>query len=453
MDGEPLPQPLFSLLSNAAQEVSRQSEVVVLSHYDADGISAAGILCNALLRANKRLHLTLVKSLDDATIKEVGEGAKCLILADMGSGNLPALEALGAKVVVLDHHKTVGDSTKVLHINPHLFGIEGMTSGCAGAVSMLFALAIDERNWDLLPIAFAGIIGDRQHIRGLSGINLYLLQNGLQRKLVEVRPGSLLPEGKLAESLADCNDPYMIGVSGDLEGAKAMLREAKVPEDSSLEQLSDNQRRTLSSLVALHLLKQGCTTSALEELITERYFFPSWNLYGEDLAQLLNACGRTDKEGIGVALTLRDAKALSAAEELRRQYKDAIISAMKAIIKKGVTRMQNIQWFESTNTSLSGILAGLTMQFVGDCDKPTITLSIHHDVIRVSSRASFRILEKGVDLAVALREAAQSVGGVGGGHAVASGATIPKGKETEFLAKLDSIVGEQKAEKAALKPI
>jgi RecJ-like exonuclease len=45
------------------------------------------------------------------------------------------------------------------------------------------------------------------------------------------------------------------------------------------------------------------------------------------------------------------------------------------------------------------------------------------------------------------------VGGVGGGHAVASGATIPKGKETEFLAKLDSIVGEQKAEKAALKPI
>ena len=453
MDGEPLPQPLFSLLSNAAQEVSLQSEVVVLSHYDADGISAAGILCNALLRANKRLHLTLVKSLDDATIKEVGEVAKCLILADMGSGNLPALEALGAKVVVLDHHKTVGDSTKVLHINPHLFGIEGMTSGCAGAVSMLFALAMDERNWDLLPIAFAGIIGDRQHIRGLSGINLYLLQNGLQRKLVEVRPGSLLPEGKLAESLADCNDPYMIGVSGDLEGAKALLREAKIPEDSSLEQLSENQRRALSSLVALHLLKQGCTTSALEELIAERYFFPSWNLYGEDLAQLLNACGRTDKEGIGVALTLRDAKALSAAEGLRRQYKDAIISAMKAIIKKGVTRMQNIQWFESTNTSLSGVLAGLTMQFVGDCDKPTITLSIHHDVIRVSSRASFRILEKGVDLAVALREAAQSVGGVGGGHAVASGATIPKGKETEFLARLDSIVGEQKAEKAALKPI
>jgi single-stranded-DNA-specific exonuclease len=52
-----------------------------------------------------------------------------------------------------------------------------------------------------------------------------------------------------------------------------------------------------------------------------------------------------------------------------------------------------------------------------------------------------------VDLAVALREAAATVGGQGGGHAVASGATIAKGKEEAFLQKLDEIIGQQRSTK------
>ncbi len=451
MDGEQLPPPLSSLLRSAAEEVSRHPRVTVLSHYDADGLSAAGILCATLIRAGKRVHVVTTKALDDQTISEVGEGTECLILSDMGSSSLPQLEALQGKVVVLDHHAPVGDSTRLFHVNPHLFGIDGMTSACAGSMSLLFSLAVDQRNWDLLPIAFAGIVGDRQHIRGLKGVNKFLLEGGVSRGIVQVKPGSLVPPGPLLEGLQDCVDPYLIGVTGDLEGAKALLREAKVPLEATLESLSDNQRRTLSSLVALRLIKQGCTSSAMDEVITDRFFFPSWNTYGDDLAQLLNACGRTDKEGLGIALALRDEHAAEAAALLRKQYKDAIIAGMHAVIKKGVNRMENIQWFESTNTSLSGVLAGTTMQFVGDCDKPTLTIATHQQSVRVSSRATFRILERGVDLAVALREAAKSAGGSGGGHAVASGATVPLGKEQEFLTRVDSIVGEQKAKKSAAK--
>ena len=451
MDGEPLPQPLSSLLKSAAEEVSRHPRVVVLSHYDADGLSAAGILCATLLRAGKKVHVITAKALDDQTIRDAGEGAECLILLDMGSSSLPQLEALPGRVVVLDHHAPVGDSKKVIHVNPHLFGIDGMTSACAGSISMLFALTTDERNWDLLPVAFAGVVGDRQHIRGLNGVNRYLLDKGIEKGIVQVRPGSLVPTGPLLEGLTVDVDPYLIGVTGEQDGTRALLSEAKIPESATLESIDENQKRALSSLVALRLLKQGCTSSAMEELITDRYFFPSWNTYADDLAQLLNACGRTDQEGVGIALTLRDRQAADIAERLRKKYKDAIISAMRAIVERGVNRMRNIQWFESTNTSLSGVLAGTTMQFVGDCDMPTIAISKHKQNVRISSRATFRILEKGVDLAVALREAAKQVGGVGGGHAVASGATIPLGKELEFLSKLDAIVGEQKAAKSAAK--
>jgi single-stranded-DNA-specific exonuclease len=270
----------------------------------------------------------------------------------------------------------------------------------------------------------------------------------LKRKLVVVRPGSLLPEGALLDSLIETTDPYMLGVTGNPEGAKALLLEAGVTIDAKLESLDENQRRKLSSLVALNLLKQGCTTSAMEELITDRYFFPSWRYYGEDLAQLLNACGRTDQESVGVAFTLGDKAALQKAEGLRGEYKRQIVEGMAAVVKGGVSKMANLQYFYSSNPSLSGVLGGLTMQFVGDCDKPTVVLSRHPEQTRVSSRATFRILERGVDMATAMRQASANVGGIGGGHAVAAGATIPKGKEQEFLASLDKIVGEQKAKKA-----
>jgi RecJ-like exonuclease len=167
------------------------------------------------------------------------------------------------------------------------------------------------------------------------------------------------------------------------------------------------------------------------------------------LAQLLNACGRTDQEGVGVALALGDKAALQKAEGLRGEYKRQIVEGMASVVKTGITKMNSLQYFYSSNASLSGVLAGLTMQFVGDCDKPTIVLSRHPDKTRISSRATFRILDKGVDMAAALRQASAAVGGIGGGHAVAAGATIEKGKEDEFLRALDKIVGDQKAKKAS----
>jgi RecJ-like exonuclease len=87
------------------------------------------------------------------------------------------------------------------------------------------------------------------------------------------------------------------------------------------------------------------------------------------------------------------------------------------------------------------------MQYFGDRDKPTLALAEIGDEIKVSSRGTFELLEKGVDLAAALRECGQKVGGVGGGHRIASGATVPKGREKEFLDLVDRMIGEQKAQK------
>jgi RecJ-like exonuclease len=83
------------------------------------------------------------------------------------------------------------------------------------------------------------------------------------------------------------------------------------------------------------------------------------------------------------------------------------------------------------------------MQYILDQSKPTLALSDVKGKVKVSSRGTKHLVSRGLDLAAALKKAAEKVGGVGGGHAVAAGATVDAGKKSEFLASVDEIVGHQ----------
>ena len=52
MDGNVLPSKLLSRLSKAADLIRSHNFIQVYSHYDADGLSAAGIVANVLLILN-----------------------------------------------------------------------------------------------------------------------------------------------------------------------------------------------------------------------------------------------------------------------------------------------------------------------------------------------------------------------------------------------------------------
>jgi RecJ-like exonuclease len=65
--------------------------------------------------------------------------------------------------------------------------------------------------------------------------------------------------------------------------------------------------------------------------------------------------------------------------------------------------------------------------------------------LKVSSRGSHALVRRGLDLSAVMREASRAVGGDGGGHDVAAGATIPIDERDAFLAEADRLVGEQLA--------
>ena len=444
-----IPSNLLSRFKSAAAEVERASEVRVISHNDADGISSAAIVCATLLRKNKRFQCTMLKGFEEAMVRNTAQGCDLLIISDMGSSSLDVLDSLPIKVIVLDHHKPERDSSKVIHVNPHLFGIDGATSACAASVAMMLSVTVSDKNWDLLPIAFGGIVGDRQTIRGLLGLNKYLGHLGQEKGILEVRKGSLIPNGPLKESLLNSTDPFISGVSGDPDGVSRLLTEAGILDSMSLESLDGAQEMKLSSLVTLRLLTQGATLDNLEEASSENYYFSERKLYGHELSGLMNACGRSDLTGMGAALAIGDNKSLEKAEKLRQDYRKTVLDAVLAVQFKGLKQMDNLQYFFSPVPDVSSDLCSIVMQWIGDRDKPTIAFSQKNSDVKMSSRANKKMIDDGVDLSYALRTAAGSVGGVGGGHNVASGGKIPAGKEDEFIAAVDRIIGEQRAKKKA----
>ena len=439
-----VPSKLLTTLSHAADIVRGHEFIQVYSHYDADGVSAASIIAQTLLREGKEFRVTLFTTLNDYNMDIIrSTKTDCIIITDLGASYIDQLDAMKNDIVVLDHHTIISEAQRVCYANPHLYGIDGMTSGCGATMALLFAVTMNEANWDLVQVAFAGIAGDRQHINGLSGLNVYLLEEGKKRGFVEEMPGSLIPAGDLMTQLYLTTDPYIRGISGNEDGVAKILDDAGIDHGKSYMDLNEDEKRKLSSLIAVRLTEQGMLESSLNEIARTRYFLTGFKMDAEYLSSVLNSCGRAGFGGMGISAGMGDVKSIELGAKLMNDSNRDVVLNMVELDKKGLNQRNHFQWFDSTDSGFTGMLCGIAMQCIGDPDKPTIGMNQSKDPVNLSSRGMWKQLDRGIDLAVAMREACASVGGEGGGHRIAAGGSIPAEMVESFLENLDSILEKQ----------
>jgi single-stranded-DNA-specific exonuclease len=121
----------------------KQDHVVrIISHNDADGISAAGVMCNAIAKQNGKFHVTIIPRLkDENLVKFIKEKYKLFIFCDMGSANLKGISRLKGDVIIADHHQTIDSAgnlpENIVHVNPHLYGMDGTKDVSGSGVSYL----------------------------------------------------------------------------------------------------------------------------------------------------------------------------------------------------------------------------------------------------------------------------------------------------------------------------
>ncbi|GFO96261.1 exonuclease RecJ [groundwater metagenome] len=424
---------LESLGEQAASAIMEYDAVRLISHNDADGLSAAGIMCNALHRRQILFHATIVSQFDSSTVDTIEKTPQeAVILCDMGSGQAELSSKL-KNAIIIDHHKPTGKLEHV-HFNPHLAGIDGSSEMCASCGAYMVARHMGD-NTDLAGLALVGAIGDKQ---AMKNANKFILDEAVEKKAVTVKKGLRMGGDPIKELLEYSLDPFL-DITGDKEKIRTFLDEAGI--NGRINDLTEEQLVKFSSLIALRLAKQG-SISAIEPLIGDIIILNNevvTNVY--DFVNILNACGNVEKSGIGLAVCMRDVSVVDEAMTTARENQRKMINTVRkaqAQIRSG----ENIRYVMLDDTGGTGAIAGTMTRYLYS-DKPFVTLNNVEDRIKISARGTRKLVVAGLDLAFAMREAATSVGGMGGGHDVASGASIPKGTGQKFIESLDSIIGKQ----------
>jgi single-stranded DNA-specific DHH superfamily exonuclease len=425
----------------AASLIRKAKRVRIISHHDADGILSAGVESIALRRLGIGFHITLVRGLDEDIITRLNQEAnETTIMCDLGSGDIESLENVNTRLIVLDHHQIQGEAKRTLQINPHLEGLNGGDVLCGSMLSFLFALSLDEKNWDLLFLALSGAIADKQHLGGFKGPNAKILEAAIERGIVEKRKGLFL-EGEVKHAMTNSTDPYLgFDNSGSVE---SLLGKLGIEPSARIEDLDKDSMRSLTSMLALRLLSKGARPEAVENLSGDIYWFTEVKRSANSMAEDLNACGRTREEMTGLKLCFRDPDSVQKAKELRSEYEKKIMAGIQDFKAESGFKKDHIQFFYCSEPRIAGALAGIRMQYFPDQERAAFALTVLRDRTKVSCRGTKHLVRKGLDLATACREAAATVNGRGGGHSIASGALIPKGKEEKFLVHADKTIGMQ----------
>jgi single-stranded DNA-specific DHH superfamily exonuclease len=419
---------------------SQNTMVRVISHYDADGISAAAIICYALLRAGYGFHVTLSKTGPSIFNTLQYEDNPLIIFSDMGSGQLREIEELNCKAVICDHHVPLSTTIKNgIHLNSHLVGFDGGRDACGASMAFALAESLNPENNDLAWLAITGAIGDRQGEHGFKGYNNTILQDAISRGYIEQKKILNLPSGSIQESLESSINPFFVSFSGKKDSSLSLLDRLGIDPHIPVHNLDDTPKNHLLKELQEQLATQGATNS--EDLISPVPFSKSQgNL--SNLSSILNACGRLKQAGLGLSICLGDDDLLKEGHSIQVTYRHNILTGMLQLEKNGVTQLDTLQYFTLEQDTLGGTLAGLSLKYLPQTNrtKPIFSLSTKEKKIHISGRATYALVQKGMDLAHVLRTAAHAVGGQGGGHPIAAGASIPVGTEETFLKTLDATI-------------
>jgi RecJ-like exonuclease len=256
------------------------------------------------------------------------------------------------------------------------------------------------------------------------------------------------------------------GITGDEAGAVEFLAglDADLRGDGEWKRwvdLTDDDRRTVASALLKRAVASGVPADRVDDLIGTTYTLTAESEGTElrdvsEFSTLLNATARYERADVGLAVCLGDrGAALERARTLLRNHRRNLSNGLELVKSEGVTVEGNVQWFDAggrIRETIVGIVAGMALGADGiRRDLPIVAFASVEpsaegegpEERKVSARGSHALVREGLDLSAVMREAARSVGGDGGGHDVAAGATIPADERAAFVEAVDRLVGEQ----------
>ena len=471
----------LKIAKKIALKIDEAEDIVIISHIDADGITSGSIASRTLERLGKNFRIEFVKQLDEKKIEELkNENPELVWFTDLGSGMVHLMYGLNA--VITDHHvpsavvpeiprearKNLSsffneiNKNEVLQLNPHLFNRDGAVDISGAGTTYLVARELDRRNIDLTSLVVVGAVGDMQDVENLrlTGTNRIILKEAKENGYIEA-----IVDGRffgretrpIHKMLQYSTDPLLPTLTGDERRCINFLRSIGIPLKRDkwrrwIDLTFEERRLILSELVKL-ILKMGYGSEMAKRLIGEIYILKKEERGtplrdAKEFATLLNACGRYNKAFIGYQVCLGDRdEYYKRALAMLNHHRRSLVQGVNFVKEIGIIKREYLQYFHAggnINENIVGIVASMLLTEEGNRELPIIAFANSEDGnIKVSARAPRILVDKGLDFSVIMREASAQVGGFGGGHNIAAGATIPKGKEDEFLDIVEKMIKKQ----------
>jgi len=465
---EPDLNSLEACVSEAARLVSETakegSQILVLTHFDTDGLASAGILGAALSRFDASVHIRAVDGLDENVLNSAPvDTADLVVFADMGSGMLELLNSkVGKKALVLDHHQPVGKpEEKVVHVNPHMFGFDGAREVSGAGMAYLVARAMDTKNTDLSALGVVGALGDMQdrgEKRSLHGLNSIIAEDGVKAGCLKLDKDLVLygrETRPIHKALAYTSNPFLPGLSGQEDRCLALVTSAgiSVKQDErwrTLADLSDEEKQNLLSAIIHAVSSKGIAGKVALNLIGTVYTLPKEERGmptrdAREFSSLLNACGRMNRQGLAVSICLGErGSVMDEGQTVLAEYRKTIAQYMSWVTETPdrVEELGAIYVVHGEGTideNMTGSISTILVSSgIFDPLKVVLVLARKSEgELKISARGTEQLIISGVNLGRILQELTPKYEGSGGGHDIAAGGNVPVDSEKRFLKELD----------------
>ena len=455
-------------LKIAAEEykkIDKREVIRVVSHLDADGISACAILIKLLNNDDRKYSVSIIQQLNKAVLGQLAlEPYNCFIFTDIGSGAIRDLKELfkGKKVFILDHHSIleVDNFKDIVFVNPHICGIDGGKEISGAGVVFKFACTVNSEMEELAHIAIIGAIGDLQEQNGFLRLNDEILSIAIKHNKIKVSKGLRIFGSQtkpLHKVLEYCTDPYIPGVSGSESGAIQFLCQIGIePKNRSgwkkIIHLNEEEMKKLVTGIIMKRLNEANPDDVLGNV----YILPheeeeSPTRDAKEFATLLNACGRLGRASFGIGACLGDKKIKQQAIRSLSDYKKEIMNALNWYNENKFS--DDVYWGNrfviiNAKANIMSTMIGTLASILSKSNVMTNNVFILSmaQAIDGTTKVSLRTTNNrhsSIDLKSIIEEVIDGIGNAeSGGHQNAAGAVIPTEKENYFIEQAKEVLGK-----------
>jgi RecJ-like exonuclease len=414
----------------AIEKAKSAKKILIVSHYDCDGLCSAKILKDALEGEGKQLEILIAKEVTPEIIREaLTKESDLIIFSDLGSGYL-SLMPKDKEIIILDHHdpETEQVTENIIQINPCLEKKEL----CGSGVCYLFAESLNPENSRLIDWAVVGAIGDNQIEEGE---NLKVMKQAQKMGRLKVEKGLNIfghVNRPLSQTLKNSNhipfndESEIVQFLSDLN--IDLNHNGKI---KSYCDLKDKEKELLKLEVFKEVIRRGDSDPA--KVFSNIYLLPRNSkklMDAREFSTILNAFGRLERYNEAFEMLGGDMDKLEAVMLEYRQKIASYLSWTARNLKKFASD-DNALFIDAGDNIHENMIGTITSISINGIAKKGIVIGLANGEggIKISARSE----NKNVDLNEILSSVCESLGGYGGGHAAAAGGKIPPGKSKEFI--------------------